>query len=163
MTTTKFRDLCYQVADQFGVPDARILVVDHPLGATQQSTILDWADSAVDDVVKLFTATDHTDTSAFTADEAPTDALTKASVPLDPDLEPTIRQLQELIRADGGDLLVTSIDRAAGTIELSLVVEGAECIECVMPREFLEQIALTQLAEVAPDIMAVTINDPRES
>lgn len=163
MTTTKFRDLCYQVADQFGVPDARILVVDHPLGATQQSTILDWADAAVDDVVKLFTATDHTDTSTLTPVEAPGAARPSASVSVDPDLAPTIDQLQGLIRADGGDLLVTNIDRATGAVELTLVVEGAECIECVMPREFLEQIALTQLAEVAPDITTVTINDPRES
>jgi len=152
MTTTKFRDLCYQVADQLGVPEARVLVVDHPLGATPQPTILDWADAAVDDVVKLFTATDHT---AIPAD--PTD---KASPPADPEIDPVIAQLQGVIRADGGDLVVDTIDRAAGRVELSLVVEGAECIECVMPRAFLEQMALTQMA--GSGITSVTIKDPRE-
>jgi Fe-S cluster biogenesis protein NfuA len=81
---------------------------------------------------------------------------------IDPDIAGVIDTLQDLIRADGGDLRVDRIDRDAGTIEMSLVLEGAECIECVMPRPFLEQMALVELSEAAPDMRSVHIVDPRE-
>ena len=58
VTTTKFLDLTQRVAANFGLPDARILVVDHPLGGTDETTILEWADLAVDRAVSLFTGKD---------------------------------------------------------------------------------------------------------
>jgi hypothetical protein len=58
VTTTKFLDLTQRVAANFGLPDARILVVDHPLGGTDEQTILDWADAAVERAVTLFTGKD---------------------------------------------------------------------------------------------------------
>jgi hypothetical protein len=55
VTTTKFLDLTQRVAANFGLPEARILVVDHPLGGTDAATILDWADGAVERAMALFT------------------------------------------------------------------------------------------------------------
>jgi hypothetical protein len=54
-TTTKFELLTNKVAANFGLPDARIVVVDHPLGGTDVPTIERWADAAVDTVVTLLT------------------------------------------------------------------------------------------------------------
>jgi hypothetical protein len=50
-TTTKFEALTRRVATSYGMADARIVVVDHPLGGTDEATILAWADAAVDAVV----------------------------------------------------------------------------------------------------------------
>jgi hypothetical protein len=50
-TTTKFELLTRKVATSFGLPDTRVVVVDHPLGGTDEATILGWADAAVDDVI----------------------------------------------------------------------------------------------------------------
>jgi hypothetical protein len=55
-TTTRFEALTRQVASSFGLPDSRIVVVDHPLGGTDAETIERWADAAVDEVLSLLTA-----------------------------------------------------------------------------------------------------------
>jgi hypothetical protein len=54
-TTTKFAVLTDRVATNFGLPDARVVVVDHPLGGTDEATILGWADAAVDTVIARLT------------------------------------------------------------------------------------------------------------
>jgi hypothetical protein len=56
VTTTKFTALTERVAANFGMPDVRTVVVDHPLGGTDETTIVAWADAAVERVVALFTA-----------------------------------------------------------------------------------------------------------
>jgi hypothetical protein len=48
VTTERFRLLTDQVAASLGVPDARIVEVAHPLGGTDEETVLAWADAAVD-------------------------------------------------------------------------------------------------------------------
>ncbi len=53
-TTTKFEQLTRAVAGSYGMPDLRIVTVPHPLGGTDEDTILRWADAAVDDVIALF-------------------------------------------------------------------------------------------------------------
>tara|TARA_B100000676_G_C17961729_1_gene777987 strand:- start:174 stop:290 length:117 start_codon:yes stop_codon:yes gene_type:complete len=35
------------------MPKARIMVVPHPLGGTEEETIIDWAESAVDGLVEI--------------------------------------------------------------------------------------------------------------
>ncbi|HZP30349.1 MAG TPA: NifU family protein [Acidimicrobiia bacterium] len=80
---------------------------------------------------------------------------------IDPDaLAPAIEEIRSLVQIDGGDMLLTSVD--GGHVNLRLVVEGASCVECVMPREFLEQIALDMLRSKVPEVAAVTVDDPRE-
>jgi hypothetical protein len=54
-TTTRFEALTRQVASSFGLPESRIVVVDHPLGGTDTGTIQRWADAAVDEVLSLLT------------------------------------------------------------------------------------------------------------
>jgi hypothetical protein len=55
VTTTKFLNLTKRVAANFGLPEARICVVEHPLGGTDDETIVAWADAAVDEIIELFT------------------------------------------------------------------------------------------------------------
>jgi len=75
-------------------------------------------------------------------------------------IAPALDEIRGLVRADGADLELVEIDGTS--IRLQLVVESATCVECVMPRAFLEQIALDvfQRGGVAAD--AVSIDDPRE-
>jgi hypothetical protein len=75
-------------------------------------------------------------------------------------LTPALDEIKGLVQADGGDMLLTAVD--GSTIRLQLVVEGASCVECVMPREFLEQIALDIFRRGGVDADAVAIDDPRE-
>jgi hypothetical protein len=54
-TTTKFELLTNKVAANFGLVNARIVTVDHPLGGTDEDTIRRWADAVVDAVVARLT------------------------------------------------------------------------------------------------------------
>ena len=44
------------MAANFGLPEARTLVLDHPIGGTARETLEGWADAASDRLVQLFTA-----------------------------------------------------------------------------------------------------------
>ena len=55
VTTTKFLALTKRVAQNFGLPEARICTVEHPLGGTDEETILSWADAAADEIIALLT------------------------------------------------------------------------------------------------------------
>lgn len=55
VTTTHFRALTDQVAASLGQPDARVLEVPHPLGGTDEATVVAWADAAVEQALRLLT------------------------------------------------------------------------------------------------------------
>jgi hypothetical protein len=86
--------------------------------------------------------------------------MTEASSPVGAVLLAAIDEVRELVKADGGDMLLTSVD--GGTANLQLVVENSNCVECIMPRDILEQIALDILERGGAGIDAVAIDDPRE-
>lgn len=71
-----------------------------------------------------------------------------------------LADVRAIVAADGGDLTLDGID--GETARLQLVLEGAECRECVMPRHFLEQVALDMMKDKVPGLAAVAIDDPRE-
>ena len=62
--------------------------------------------------------------------------------------------VREILQADGGDIELVGMDGA--TAELRLVIDGAECAECVLPRPLLEAVASKLLG------VPVRIDDPRE-
>lgn len=63
--------------------------------------------------------------------------------------------VRQLLQADGGDIELVGMDGA--TAELRLVIAGAECAECVLPRPLLEDVAAKLLG------VPVRIEDPREA
>jgi Fe-S cluster biogenesis protein NfuA len=77
------------------------------------------------------------------------------------EIDAGIGQLRALIAADGGDLELLSADRSTGQVSIRLILDGAVCRECVLPREFLEPIALDMLSSAEPAVTAVVIDDPR--
>jgi Fe-S cluster biogenesis protein NfuA len=77
-------------------------------------------------------------------------------------ITPALDEVRALVQADGGDMKLVGLDGDVGKVDLLLVLEGASCEECVMPRDFLEQIALEMLKRKVPAVAAVSIDDPRE-
>lgn len=75
-------------------------------------------------------------------------------------LDEAVGELRALVALDGGDVELVSANE--GTVALRLILEGAECRECVMPKEFLEQIALDMVTTRLSGVNTVTIDDPRE-
>lgn len=56
VTTTMFAELTTRVATTFAMPDCRRLVLGHPLGGTDEATLIRWADESVDQLIGLFTS-----------------------------------------------------------------------------------------------------------
>ena len=55
MATTSFEPLAAEVAQTLGLPDLRIVAVNHPLGGADEATVIDWADAAVEPTLRLLT------------------------------------------------------------------------------------------------------------
>ena len=62
--------------------------------------------------------------------------------------------VRDILPADGGDIELVAFD--GGTAELRLILESAECAECVLPKPMLEDVAAKLLG------VPVRIDDPRE-
>jgi hypothetical protein len=76
------------------------------------------------------------------------------------DLAPSLEQLRALVSADGGDMVLDGVE--GSTVHVHLVLESAHCVECVMPRLFLERVALDVFRRNGIELDAVAIDDPRE-
>ena len=82
-------------------------------------------------------------------------------------VETALEKVRELLRPDGGDILLaedaieggTSSD--TGTLKLQLVVENSDCPECILPVDMLEPIALNIMSADLPGLTSVAISDPR--
>ncbi len=74
--------------------------------------------------------------------------------------EAALAAVRELVAADGGDIAVSAT--GDDHVALRLVLDTAECAECVMPRAFLETVALDMMKADLPGLARVEIDDPRE-
>lgn len=74
-------------------------------------------------------------------------------------LEDALADVRALVAADGGDVVLESVD--GDTARIRLVLDTAECRECVLPRDMLERIALDMMQPAVPDLGVVVIDDPR--
>ena len=55
MTTTMFEPIAATLSANFGLADTRRLVMPHPIGGTDETTLHQWADAATDQLISLFT------------------------------------------------------------------------------------------------------------
>ncbi len=56
VTTTGFHNLTVQVANALGLPEARMVVIDHPLGGIEDDAVLARAGTIVESVLVQWTA-----------------------------------------------------------------------------------------------------------
>jgi Fe-S cluster biogenesis protein NfuA len=68
--------------------------------------------------------------------------------------------VRSILQSDGGDIELVSVDD--DTVVLRLIVEDANCAECVLPRDMLEMVALDLMKPLIPGLLSVRIEDPRE-
>ena len=55
VATSAFEALAAEVAATLGVPDVRIVAVEHPLGGADEPSVIDRADAAVEPALRLLT------------------------------------------------------------------------------------------------------------
>ncbi len=63
--------------------------------------------------------------------------------------------VRDLLRLDGADISVVS--ESSDSVHLQLLLESADCADCVMPKPMLEDVASKLLG------VPVSIDDPRAS
>lgn len=76
-------------------------------------------------------------------------------------VEEAIQGVREILHLDGADLIVNSAEEDC--VDMTLVLEGVECLDCVLPRAAIERIVLTHVNETLPGISSVMVKDPREA
>jgi len=62
---------------------------------------------------------------------------------------------------DGIEVQVRDVDEAARRVDLALDLSEAECLDCVMPGDYLRRLIVVRLAEVGAPLVGVTLVDPR--
>jgi Fe-S cluster biogenesis protein NfuA len=77
------------------------------------------------------------------------------------DVETVLAELRPLVQGDGADLELAAVDEAAREVTLRLRLDGVECLECVMPPEFLYDIVSGAMREQV-DGVRVVLDDPRQ-
>ena len=78
------------------------------------------------------------------------------------DLQTARDEVSALVRPDGGDIEITGIDAATGTVSARLLIDSADCADCILPRHLLEEIVTRRLRRLVPGAETVSIDDPRE-
>jgi Fe-S cluster biogenesis protein NfuA len=73
-----------------------------------------------------------------------------------------LEEMRSLVRPDGADFELVTVDPAAGSVSVRLVLDDASCRECVMPRAILEDIATSVARRSVPGLARLSIDDPRE-
>ena len=73
-----------------------------------------------------------------------------------------VQGLDELVREDGAHFELTRWDAPANTLHLRLVLDDADCADCIVPRKLLQSITLDRARQRRLPIVRVEIDDPRE-
>lgn len=62
---------------------------------------------------------------------------------------------------DGVEVMVRSVDADTPRVDLALDLSNAECLDCVMPGDYLRRLIAEGLADAAQGSVEVTLSDPR--
>jgi hypothetical protein len=72
-----------------------------------------------------------------------------------------LRELSEMLAGDGARLEVARLEAASGEVGAALVLEGADCAECVLPPDRLGALVTARLRERVPGFVCLHLDDPR--
>ena len=72
-----------------------------------------------------------------------------------------VEQLRTLVRGDGADLRLVTVDDRANIIELALQLGDANCADCVLPPERLHEVLAASLAQRGVTSHRLVLHDPR--
>jgi len=77
-------------------------------------------------------------------------------------VEEAMAGLRTLVQEEGASFELVGVDTAERAVTLALDLDGVECAECVMPRQYLEALSLDVLRRTVPELQTVSVRDPRE-
>jgi len=74
-----------------------------------------------------------------------------------------VHELDALVRADGARLALVAADPATARVEVALDLSQVDCLDCVMPTPFLEQLLTAALTQRLPGEFDLVLRDPRRA
>ncbi|HEV2311235.1 MAG TPA: hypothetical protein VGU73_12000 [Acidimicrobiia bacterium] len=77
-------------------------------------------------------------------------------------VDEAVRELDALVRADGARLALVATDPASARVEVALDLSSVDCLECVLPPEFLQQMLTNALARRVHGDFELVLRDPRQ-
>ena len=86
--------------------------------------------------------------------------MTDASAP--PGLDAGLAAVRALLGPDGADVEPTGWEPSTGLLRLRLLLDSAECAECVVPRPMLDAVLLDALRAHATSVRLLDLDDPRD-
>ena len=85
----------------------------------------------------------------------------KGSEAMTPEIAEQLKNsLTTLVEQDGGSIELVQFTN--DSMEFNLLLDSAECAECVMAKQFLEEVFLAQAQTIYGNLRSVLINDPRK-
>ena len=78
-------------------------------------------------------------------------------------VDEAVQELDAMVRADGARLALVAADPAAARVEVALDLSQVDCLECVLPSEFLEQMLTDALAQRIRGDFELVLRDPRQA
>ena len=139
MITEGFQTTARVMADFAGMPGYSFVVIAHPIADNTDQQLRAKAEQIVEQAVQVLVSGGSGSTSIA-------DGLA------------TIRQM---LQADKSDVELLGVDN--GTARLKLILNDPACVDCVMPKSYLEPMLLRHLQQTRPEVQRVILDDPREA
>lgn len=76
-------------------------------------------------------------------------------------VDEAVEELGAMLRADGAELTLVDADPQRARIEVNLDLSGVECLDCVLPPEFLQQMLTESLSRRVRGEFELVVRDPR--
>jgi Fe-S cluster biogenesis protein NfuA len=73
-----------------------------------------------------------------------------------------LEQMRNLLQADGGDMEIVDLDLETAAVKIRLLLDGARCRACVLPRGILQNVVAHIMNEHGVMMQSIVIEDPRE-
>jgi Fe-S cluster biogenesis protein NfuA len=73
----------------------------------------------------------------------------------------TVDEMGALLRSDGADLRLVEADPKTARIEIALELDDADCADCVLPAELLQQMITDALSRRVRGEFELVLHDPR--
>ena len=73
-----------------------------------------------------------------------------------------VDEVAGLLRLDGADLVLVAADAGLDRIDVRVVLDGVECLDCVLPPEQLRATIEQSIQRRAPGEYELRVDDPRQ-
>jgi hypothetical protein len=78
-------------------------------------------------------------------------------------VDEAVQELDAMVRADGARLALVAADPATARVEVALDLSQVDCLDCVLPPQFLEQMLTDALAQRVGADFELVLRDPRQA